>query len=207
VLAFASCEKLENAVLSDSVLTIGENAFRWCSALKEIVIPKSVTTIEESAFESCIGLQNIIVSEENKVYCSIDGTLYTKDEKTLIQYTLGKREESFAIPKGVTRVENFAFKNTLFLKSVVIPETLTEIGSYAFSGCGNLERVFMPKNVTSIDYGAFYECDNLTLYCTETKQPSGWYHIGCPVYLYSEERPMQYGYYWHYFDGMATKWW
>lgn len=46
--------KVENYVLGDKVLKIGENAFYGCTSLMSITIPNSVTEIGASAFEDCI---------------------------------------------------------------------------------------------------------------------------------------------------------
>ena len=38
-------------------------------------------------------LENIIVDENNPNYCSIDGVLYTKDKKTLLDIGFDSRDE------------------------------------------------------------------------------------------------------------------
>ena len=61
----------------------------------------AVTSIEEGAFLDCIALTSISVDENNTVYKSIDGNLYSKDGKTLVQYAVGKQDKSFVIPDSV----------------------------------------------------------------------------------------------------------
>lgn len=121
------------------ITSISDYAFFYCNNLTEIVIPDSVTSIGDNAFEHCDGLTSIEVSDSNTEYKSIDGNLYSKDGRTLIQYAIGKTATSFAIPDSVT-----------------------SIGDDAFCYCDNLTKIVIPDSVTSIGDGAFFECDSLT---------------------------------------------
>ena len=107
-------------------------------------------------------LTSIEVSENNTAYCDIDGNLYTKDKKTLIQYAIGKKDTSFTIPNSVTTIGDYAFWNCDSLTSVVIPDSVTYIGRYAFSNC-----------------------DSLTIYAEAESKPDGWHKNWnpdpCPV--------------------------
>ena len=54
--------KLEKVTIPDTVLYIGNNAFKDCAGLKEVTIPGSVYVIADSAFEGC-ELDSAVVSE------------------------------------------------------------------------------------------------------------------------------------------------
>ena len=149
--AISYCRALTNVVISNSVTSIGYDAFYGCNALISIEIPDSVTSIGDCAFYLCDALTSIRVSKNNEFYCSVDGNLYTKDLKTLVQYAIGKTDTSFEIPQGI--------------------ET---IGNHAFSYCRALTSVFIPDSVTTIGYYAFRNCSSLTIYAEATSQPSGW---------------------------------
>ena len=127
-----------------------------------MTIPGSVTSIGKSAFSGCFSLTSINVSENNTIYKDIDGNLYTKDGKTLIQYAIGKPATSFAIPSSVTSIGVSAFAYCSRLTSVTIGNGVTSIGSEAFYYCTSLTSVTIPGSVTSIGDYAFYECDSLT---------------------------------------------
>ena len=62
--AFSHCSKLNNVILNDDILSIGNNAFRE-TAIKKIIIPKNVKKIENYTFFDCFNLNEIeILSEE-----------------------------------------------------------------------------------------------------------------------------------------------
>ena len=195
--AFDDCSSLTSIEIPDSVTSIGENAFYCCTSLTSVVIGDSVTSIGEEAFEYCTSLTSIEVDESNAYYKSIDGNLYDKDAKTLIQYATGKEDTTFVIPDPVTSIGDYAFKSCTSLTSIVIPDSVTSIGSSAFDDCSSLTSIEIPDSVTSIGNCAFRDCSSLTsivipdsvtsivnyafskcssltIYCEATSKPSGW---------------------------------
>ena len=48
-------------VIGESVIVIGDNAFKHCDFLRLVTIPNSVTSIGESAFEDCESLESISI--------------------------------------------------------------------------------------------------------------------------------------------------
>ena len=137
-------------------------AFYNCSSLTSVTIGNSVTRIGSSSFWSCASLTSIKVDENNAKYKDIDGNLYSKDGKTLIQYAMGKTATSFTIPDGVTSIDYEAFSGCTSLTSVVIPDSVTSIGYGAFYYCTSLTSVTIPDSVTSIGSYAFENCGSLT---------------------------------------------
>ena len=164
--AFAGCDNLttvtfnENSQLTD----IGYEAFGLCTSLTSITIPSSVENIWQYVFFGCNKLKSIDVDENNQHYKSVDGNLYSKDGKTLIQYAAGKTNATFSVPSDVTKIEGFCFYECINLTSVEFEadSQLTTIGDGAFSGCINLQNITIPSNVTSIGQTAFYGCFSLT---------------------------------------------
>jgi len=144
------------------VTSIGNYAFSSCRNLTNITITNSVTSIGDYAFECCGSLTSITVDANNPNYCSIDGNLYSKDGKTLIQYAIGKSATSFTIPNSVTSIGERAFYGCSSLTSITIPNSVTSIGEYAFYGCSSLTSITIPNSVTSIGISAFSSCSNLT---------------------------------------------
>ncbi len=159
--AFYYCTSLQSIEIPDGVTSIGDSAFSGCSLLQSIEIPDGVTSIGDSAFRNCTSLQNILVDENNLNYKSIDGNLYSKDGKTLIQYAIGKTATEFVVPDSVTSIGERAFLNCTSLQSIVIPDSVTSIGDYAFYYCTSLQSIVIPDSVTSIGERAFYYCTSL----------------------------------------------
>ena len=141
---------------------ISNGAFQDCSSLTSVTIGKNVTSIGERMFYGCSSLTNINVDINNKNYKSINGNLYSKDDRTLIQYAIGKTDTSFNIPDSVTEIGEGAFIGCDSLTSIAIPNSVTEIGERAFSGCDSLTSITIPNGVTSIGYSAFENCYSLT---------------------------------------------
>ena len=197
--SFPYCESLTSIEIPNSVTSIGNCAFFECINLTSIVIPDSVTFIGADVFHLCYELMNINVDPNNEYYKSIDGVLYSKDGKTLIQYPIGKEDTSFVIPSGVTNIDWNAFYNCLSLTSVEIPNGVTSIGYDAFGNCSNLTKIVIPNSVTYMDI-AFYGCERLTIYCEVESKPSGW-----DEYWNSDNLPVVWGYK-KYSEGLEYEW-
>ena len=162
--AFAGCNYLTSVTIGNSVAIMGENVFSYCNGLKSVTIGNGVTSIGIGCFDSR-DLTNISVDENNPSYKSIDGNLYSKDGKRLIQYAKGKTATEFIIPEGVTTIEESAVNNCGKLTRVTIPDSVETIGEYAFSVCTNITSIILGKGVVSIGRGAFDYCNKLKSVC------------------------------------------
>lgn len=159
--AFTNCNKLQTVTIGNNIKKIGAYAFSDCSALKNITIPDSVMQIDTAAFSRCTSLTTITVSKNNDYYKSIDGNLYTKDGKTLIQYAIGKTTTDFNIPYNVTHIGEYAFCGCL-LTSITIPDSVTNIEYAAFDSCTLLNNLTIGNGVKNIGQFAFNYCLSLT---------------------------------------------
>ena len=144
------------------VTKIRTNAF-FGGRITSVIIPDSITSIGQGAFCLCNSLTSITVNEENTSYCSIDGNLYSKDRKNLIQYANGKEDSHFVIPDSVTSIGNEAFRGCNNLTSVTIGNSVTSIDNMAFAYCENLTSITIPDSVTTVSFSAFGFCKNLTI--------------------------------------------
>ena len=136
--AFKDCLVLKRINIPNSVISIGDGCFSNCTSLEEITFGKSLEEIGSQVFYGCKSLKSISTNQENEHFTSIDGNLYTKDQRTFVQYALGKNEELFEIPEGVV-----------------------EIGKYAFDSCTNLTKLCVPDSIEIIDKKSFTNCNVL----------------------------------------------
>ena len=115
-------------------------------------IPQNTKIINGFAFAGVEKLTSISVSSANEYYKEVDGNVYSKDGKTLVRYAPGKTAETFAIPSGVTKIQQGAF-----------------------AGLNNsLTAVEIPASVTEIEKDAFKDCKGLTVYLAESSSLKAW---------------------------------
>lgn len=220
---FNGTTALTSIKFPSSLRIIQSKAFYQC-ALPSIVLPEGVTTLEQYAITSyyteylkylyipstliniaspSIGGQGssyhtnyieIEVSEENPVYKSVDGVLYTKDN-ILVRHAKGGVSKDVVIPEWVTGVDSNAFLTDSLdsltvlanLSSAVISlgyvskfirinEDIKNITVYGYRD--SFTNVFIGPNVTvaslaaikrhktklSIDSGGFFVLDDGILY-------------------------------------------
>ena len=141
--------------IKPGTIGIAEGAVVLCSSLEKITLPDSVMHFGKPSV--CDSITSIAVDNNNPVYKSIDGNLYSKDGKTLIQYAIGTQNESFVIPDGVRSIGDYAFDGCTSLTTLTIPDSLESVGDWAFSGCSSISSVYITDIVAwcNIDfYGA-----------------------------------------------------
>ena len=123
---------------------------------------------------------------------------------------------SLTIPVSVTSIGDWAFHyHTVLRGGVTIPDGVTRIGEGAFEHCEKLDYVVIPASVKSIGRYAFNYCYQLkAVYYTGTADEFEEISIdtcndalyGAFFYVYSESEPAVVGNFWHYVDGVPTKW-
>ncbi len=175
--AFYECGKLKTVSIPDSVTSIGNAAFWGCAQLQQISIPKNIISIGSDAFYKCKSLSNISVSEENLLYKSIDGVLFTKDMNTICQYPANKQAGTYSVPEGIETIEELAFWGCNFT-AISIPDSIITIGNGAFTDCENITSIVLPDSVEEIEDGAFARCSSLL----NINIPNGIDTLNCSVF-------------------------
>lgn len=163
--AFEGCTSLNDSVLDTvgGVQSIGNRAFAECEAFTEAVIPDSVTSVGNNIFYDCPNIQSLTV-EESSIYA--DSYSYTLSD---LFGASGQGNSSYDSSSGgyvyefynayngyvptaltsvtfgnVESVPNNAFRGMTELTDVSLEffnaySTTQSIGNYAFYGCENLD--------------------------------------------------------------------
>ena len=127
--------------------------------VKEIRFPKTITDIKTNCFYACISCEKYVVDNDNPVYCSDDGVIYSRDMKKLCFCPENYQQSTFVVKDGITEIGEYAFRfHKIYSSSnqgyakiehISFPNTLKKIGSYAFSGARIKEYIF-PDSVTEL---------------------------------------------------------
>ena len=170
----------ESIVIPEGITTIAGCALSDCKA-KKITLSSSVSKIEEKGL-MLYELERIEVDEKSNYFKSIDGVLYSKDGRTLVQYPQN-RGGFYSMPNEVERIDTGALQCVAIssislssrltkiddcllwgsrINSISIPSNISSIGKDGFGQCQNLTSITIPGNVVSIGDDAFSCCKALT---------------------------------------------
>ena len=150
-------------IIPNSVVSIGEYAFRDCKSLSSVTIPNSVTSIGASAFSSCSSLTSVHITDLAAWFgISFRGNASNPLYYAHNLYLKGELIKELVIPNSVTNIGQYAFEGCSSLTSITIHNSVISIGRNAFSYCSGLMSVTIPNSVTSIGKDAFYRCSSLT---------------------------------------------
>lgn len=164
-------QHLTKVIIPESVIKIGNSAFRCCSSLVDIKIPSRVTEIGDSAFAECTALEGINLPDG---VTAIGGSAFSSCISLVSIY----------LPDGLRNIGNWTFSNCTALPKISIPNSVTEGGWGMFSGCTSLndvklsggcnyipdnmfrgctalEKIVIPDSVNEIWYEAFKDCTSL----------------------------------------------
>lgn len=159
--AFMSASQVVSIIIPEGITSIGDNALYNCTSLTSLTLPASVTSITEGALAYCKSLTEFKVAEGSEHFIAIDGILYTKDGKTLVQYPLAKASPTLSIPEGVETIAKMAFTECKTIQSVIIPDSVKSIGFWGFRHCTNLKDLTIGKGLEVIKDRAFEYCESL----------------------------------------------
>lgn len=151
------------------VKEIGRCAFEGCKKLEEFFIPESLISIGQGAFRLNNAYSwkdfNLTVHESNPAFSAIENVLFDKSGQVLVAYfSLNNRNKSsryYTVPEGVVHIDDSAFYATT-VHSVTLPGTLRTIGKEAFSS-PVLSEVIMQVGIETIGEGAFRNSKKLIL--------------------------------------------
>ena len=203
---FWGCKSLKSIKIPDGVTSLGKSVFRYCTSLTEVKLPASLTEISEYAFSECTSLKSIQIPDG---VTSIGWYAFARCTALT----------SVTLPANLTQLIINAFEGCTALEFVDIPENASSgyLSSphFAFLDCTSLKRVVLPKGPQMVN-NMFRNAPLEEVYFRETKEE--WESLGVTMpehcenflaaqwYFYSETAPTTDGNFWHYVDGVPTKW-
>ena len=163
--AFEGCSVLSAPTFSNKLTTIGKKAFFGCDGFTKVTLSSNVTSVGDGAFGNCQSLTSIAVGSSNTKYQSLNGILFTKDEKkenpVVVAYPAGLKNTEFTVTRDyVKEIRPYAFSGASNLKTLNLHKIET-IGDYAFEHCLGLMKLELSQYVKTLGEGAFYFCENL----------------------------------------------
>jgi len=202
---------------------LGNEAFLGCVGLKEIIIPASVAAVNHKCFYGCTGITKVTI--ENGVK-NIEGDTFIGCT-SLTELNVPDSVTSFDLCAIInTGIKHFVFPKNIRYTKFYTPKHVDEL---------TLDYVVIQSGTKILDYNWFYAYSSLKAFYYEGTEaeyadvkkqtaPNNqsifdngenmphnievmkeW--IGnLTVYYYSEEEPEGEGNYWHYVDGVPTKW-
>ncbi len=167
--AFILCENL-TSVTAPVLKEIGREAFAMCGITSfrapalEVILPRAfvdtpITTLEigdnlkqaEGAMAGASRFTGFTHNGTGAAYETLgstgivldNGVLYIKKNNglELVCYPAAKRNGSYEVREGTTRIGFMAATGNIYLSQVTLPSTLLSIGDYAFADCSGLKTV------------------------------------------------------------------
>ncbi|MBR2591320.1 MAG: leucine-rich repeat protein [Clostridia bacterium] len=131
-------------------------------AIEQIYIPKTVVDVDatqQDPFSNLPACSAIVADEENAVFASESGVLYTKDFTRLIRVPRAYAGEAFEVKTGVQTIGRGALASCRFT-TINFPETLLSVEQNFIADCP-VEELYLPDSLKSISALAFYETEKL----------------------------------------------
>lgn len=144
--------------LTDDILYLNGNSSEGFCDLEEIIITKDVGKVEWNGLGR-YRFRRFKVVPENKIFCEVDGVLYTRKgydregdthRKQMIELVACPTNvPTHIVMPGTKRIANCAFKGSM-IETLQLPDTLEEIGVNAFYLTPNLKYLKLPMSIRKI---------------------------------------------------------
>ncbi len=160
-------DSITSIVVEEGITKVPDTAFVYVENLVTVSLPSTLTYFSGMAFVENFALEEIIVAEENTEYKSIDGVLFTEDEKTLVAYPMNKAGEEYTIPASVTTIGKYGFVSNVSLKSLTIPDTVTVLERDALA-YGKIDTIVFGNGITEIPENCIAYSDTKTVVISDS---------------------------------------
>lgn len=166
--AISNETELKEINVSEGIEFLAQESIYNCENLKRINLPSTMTEygfgLEKAPIVKCSSLIEIAVSGNNKEIKTVNGILFTKDMKKILNYPAGISNISYTIPTEVEIIYYNCFNYNEQLETVIMPETIKEIQYGAFYCCRNINGIKIPSSCEKIGQFAFYQTTIESIY-------------------------------------------
>ena len=159
--AFKANTKVPKIIIPEGVVSIGANAFEACYSITHIELPNSLQSLK-GLFHGCWGLRTVKLPSNLGQMGNVMLGGFFDDCRSLV---------SVDIPEGVTIISEGMFRGCESLTSISLPLSITEIQKEAFQGCKKLQSILLPENVSILGKDAFSRCSSLKSVYSESPAP------------------------------------
>lgn len=192
-MAFAHCTSLENVELPDHISELGSMLFYNCGSLKSVKLPEKLETLDLGVFSGAISIEKITipknckkikgvinsckiinsgiyamkeyeVDSENAYFKSVDGVLYNTKMTTLVAYPPAKKSASYTVNAKTTTIQEYAFANSRFLKTLNLGAKIKKVGKYAFIDASAIKSIKLKGKCPSFTSPQSNGGDAITIY-------------------------------------------
>lgn len=144
--AFSESE-VQEVIMTEGFIRIGEKAFYGCTNLHQIIFPMSLRELGDYALADCGSLTT--------------ATLPIALEQIGAYALAGTKVKNIQIPQTVLWIGEGAFSNCKSLTKIEIPDNVNEISTKMFMGCNHLTKITLHHDLQKIGAEAFADCINL----------------------------------------------
>ena len=131
--AFRNLTNLTSIAIPDNVKYIGSSAFENCKALSMVKLGRGIVSVGKEAFSGCVNITEVHLCDIAP-WCNIDFADYRSNPLCCSRsklYLNGVLLTDLVIPDGVTKIKKYSFYDESFSK-VTIPSSVTSIAEKAF---------------------------------------------------------------------------
>ena len=157
----SSVKLIGDLILSNTIKTVGVNAFSNCNAIASLTFSKGTSSVKvkDSAFANCTGL----------IAIDLDSTISSVGRSAFLNCT-GAILLKLSTNPAFTVVDHFTFLGcNKISNNLIVPSNVNQINIQSFSGCKlltcqqlNGDTTYLPENFNKIGFGAFEGCTALS---------------------------------------------
>ena len=195
---------LKEALIPESVVTLGGSVFEDCYSLNKVSYPANLTYIPSYCFENCHHLEEFDLPENLETIgdyafrsawnCKLNAK-FPESLKSIGYYALaGSAIDTLIVPEGVSFRE-CSFSDCGNLKYAELPTTYNNASTlYLFHGCYNLKTIKLKSPTVATYYSDYFINNDYRTYIT----------LQVPDYLVSAYKLDTYWYNFGNIEGFAT---